>query len=92
MQHAYFLTNLLAGLYSHMLAVVVACSDVSGLALVSFGFQNPEPGRIEHLSKPQAWHRLNPGLVDHIWLLLPKASKCIVERHWNNEKDWKLKK
>ena len=28
----------------------------------------------------------------HIRLLFPKASKYIVERHWNNEKDWKLKK
>ena len=55
-QHAYFLAhlkhvnklpkhiicfvNLLAGLYSHMLAVVVACSHISGLDLVGLGFQN----------------------------------------------------
>ena len=48
--------------------------------------------RIEGLPKPRAWLGLKPGLVYHIWLLLPKASKCIVERHGNNEKDWKVKK
>ena len=57
-----------------------------------WAFKILSQAQIEGLPKPWAWLGLKPELLYHIWLLLPKASKCIVDRHWNNQKDWKVKK
>jgi hypothetical protein len=36
--------------------------------------------RIQGLPKPEAWLRLKPGLVYHIWSLVQEASNCVVEQ------------
>ena len=46
----------------------------------AWAFKILSQARTEGLPKPRAWLGLKPGLVYHIWLYLPKASKC-----WNKE-------
>jgi hypothetical protein len=58
----------------------------------AWAFKILSQARIEGLPKPGAWLGLKPGLVYHIWILLQKASKCVEEQHWNDKKDWRLKK